>query len=52
MAWTLAQRGCSHVLCGARNAQQAKDNAKAADIELSDEERSTITKAVEGYDGI
>ena len=52
MAWTLAQRGCSHVLCGARNAQQAKDNAKAADIELSDEERSTITKAVDGYDGI
>ena len=30
MAWTLAQRGCSHVLCGARTPQQAVDNTGAA----------------------
>ena len=52
MAWTLAQPGCSHVLCGARNAQQAKDNAGAGDVRLSDEEIATITEAVTGYDGV
>jgi aryl-alcohol dehydrogenase-like predicted oxidoreductase len=52
MAWTLAQRGCSHVLCGARTAQQAIDNAGAGSVELSEEELATITKAVESYDGV
>ena len=52
MAWTLAQRGCSHVLCGARNPQQAVDNAGAGSVELNDSELATITKAVENYDGV
>lgn len=52
MAWTLAQRGCSHVLCGARTAQQAIDNCGAGSVELSDEELVTITNAVNGYDGV
>ncbi|MBI1248857.1 aldo/keto reductase [bacterium] len=52
MAWTLAQRGCSHVLCGARTPAQAIDNAKAGSIELSADELAAITKAVQSYDGI
>jgi methylglyoxal reductase len=51
MAWTLAQRGCSHVLCGARNAQQAQDNAAAGSVELNDEELAQITAAVNSYAG-
>jgi len=52
MAWTLAQPGCSHVLCGARTAQQAIDNAGAGSVELSSDELVAITDAVEGYDGV
>ena len=52
MAWTLAQPGCSHVLCGARNPKQATDNAGAGSITLSDDELAEITKAVQGYDGV
>ena len=42
IAWTLAQPGLSHVLCGARTPQQARENAAAASIELSPEERQRI----------
>lgn len=52
MAWTLAQRGCSHVLCGARNARQAIDNAGAGSVELAEDELAQITAAVNGYDGV
>ena len=52
MAWTLAQVGCSHVLCGARNAQQAVENAAAGDLELSDEELKQISHAVNSYQGV
>ncbi|MAY73316.1 MAG: aldo/keto reductase [Phycisphaerae bacterium] len=52
MAWTLAQRGCSHVLCGARNEKQAVDNAGAGAVELSADEVVTITDAVNSYDGV
>ena len=52
IAWTLAQRGCSHVLCGARNPQQAVDNAGAGSVELSELELAKITQAVHSYDGV
>jgi aryl-alcohol dehydrogenase-like predicted oxidoreductase len=52
MAWTLAQRGCSHVLCGARNPEQAIDNAQTGSIELSDSDLAEITELVNGYKGI
>lgn len=52
MAWTLSQPGCSHVLCGARRADQAQDNAQAGSVELSDAELATISQAVEGYQGV
>ncbi len=52
MAWTLAQRGCSHVLCGARNPQQATDNAGAGAVELSEEDLAAISRAVNAYNGV
>jgi len=35
IAWTAAQRGVSHVLCGARNLAQLNENAGAARLELA-----------------
>lgn len=35
VAWTIAQPGVTAALVGARNPQQAKENAAAADVELS-----------------
>jgi methylglyoxal reductase len=47
IAWTYSQPGITCVLCGARNAQQAIENAKAAAIVLSPEDIETIGKAGE-----
>ena len=47
IAWTLEQPGCSHTLVGARSPEQAMANAKAGDVELSEEEIRTIRKAVD-----
>lgn len=52
MAWTLAQPGCSHVLCGARNPEQAIDNAKAGTVELSSDDLQAISDAVASYQGV
>jgi methylglyoxal reductase len=52
IAWTLAQPGCSHVLCGARNAEQATRNAAAADVQLTEGDLAQIHRAVESYAGI
>lgn len=49
IAWTLAQRGCSHVLCGARHERQAIENAAAGAIGLNDAERAAIDAAIERY---
>jgi methylglyoxal reductase len=46
IAWTVAQPGCSHALVGARNPDQAIANAKAGEIQLTDEEIWAIRKAV------
>jgi aryl-alcohol dehydrogenase-like predicted oxidoreductase len=42
IAWTLQQPGITCALVGARNAKQTEENAKAASIQLSDEEIQTI----------
>ena len=52
IAWTLAQPGCSHVLCGARHPQQAIDNAGAGSVRLDTDELVKITEAVNRYDGV
>lgn len=45
IAWTLEQRGVTFALCGARNAAQAKDNARAGMLRLSEWERARLTDA-------
>jgi methylglyoxal reductase len=46
IAWTLEQPGCSHALVGARNPHQTIANAKAGEVELTEEELWMIRKAV------
>ena len=46
IAWTVAQPGLTHALCGARNPKQAQENAAAGDVILTDEELATINKAI------
>lgn len=46
IAWTLHQPGLTHALCGARNRDQALDNAKAGSIDLSDEDVQTMNEAI------
>jgi len=49
IAWTIAQRGCSHALVGARTPEQAQENAAAGDITLSDEELAAMRAAIEKH---
>jgi aryl-alcohol dehydrogenase-like predicted oxidoreductase len=46
LRWTIDQPGITIALAGARNAEQAVQNAKAADIQLTTEELSFITEQV------
>ena len=46
LRWTLEQPGITIALVGARNADQAVENAKAADIQLSKEEIHEINSAL------
>ncbi len=49
IAWTLQQPGITVALCGARNPDQAIENAKAGRIRLDLEERRRIDTAVEQH---
>jgi len=51
LAWTLRQPGLSHVLVGARNAEQAKHNAQAGSVELSNEEMEVVSQAAANWNG-
>ena len=42
MAWTAAQLGATHILCGCRNAKQSVENAGAGSIDLSHEDIQRI----------
>jgi aryl-alcohol dehydrogenase-like predicted oxidoreductase len=46
IAWTVAQPGVTHALVGARNPEQARENAGAGDVVLSAEELGAIDAAV------
>jgi aryl-alcohol dehydrogenase-like predicted oxidoreductase len=46
IAWTFSQPGVTSVLCGARDAVQAQENAAAGDLKLSAEELETIGATV------
>ena len=45
IAWTLQQPGITFALCGARNVEQARENAKAGRIRLSPAEAKSIGEA-------
>ncbi len=49
IAWTFHQEGVTHALCGARNRQQALENAAAADVEFSDDDLRAINEAIDTY---
>lgn len=44
LAWTIAQPGVTAALAGARDAEQAKENAKAAEIKLTAEQLKNINE--------
>ncbi len=49
IAWTIQQPGITFALCGARNPQQAIENAKAGSLSLSGDEINTISASVNAY---
>jgi len=50
IAWTLTRPAITHVLCGARNPAQARENAAAAAIELEPAQIAAISAAIAGLD--
>lgn len=46
IAWTIRQFGCSHVLVGARNPQQAQENAAAGAVDLTEEDVSAMDAVI------
>ena len=51
VAWVLSAPGVTAALVGARDAEQARENARAAGIQLSEEERLKISAAFEEIAG-
>ncbi|MFQ3228772.1 MAG: methylglyoxal reductase [Reinekea sp.] len=49
IAWTVAQPGVTFSLCGARNAQQAKENAMAGQVKLDTQLVQNITALVDSH---
>ena len=48
-AWTAAQPALTHVLCGVRTVEQAKENAAAGDLELTADELAVIDGSYAEY---
>ncbi len=49
LAWTIAQPGITHVLAGARNAQQALENVNAGNVEMSEPDLNEIDRILENH---
>lgn len=49
IAWTISRPGITFALCGARNPEQAIENAKAGCVQLSESDIAGIDKAVDSY---
>lgn len=49
IAWTLAQPGLTFALCGARNPEQARANARAGHLRLTETDLKDITRAVDRH---
>jgi methylglyoxal reductase len=52
IAWTVAQPGCSHALVGARNPEQATENARAGEVTLSADELKQMKTIIDRFDDI
>ncbi|MBN2292214.1 MAG: aldo/keto reductase [Pirellulales bacterium] len=48
IAWTIHQHGATHALVGARNPQQAEENAVAGDIRLTEEHLRMVAEMIDG----
>jgi len=48
-AWTFSQPGLTHVLCGARTPDQARENALAGTLQLSPDELKTIDNILQQH---
>ena len=51
IAWTYHQKGCSHVLIGARTPEQAAENAIAGEVKLSAEDIKVVRDAIVRHGG-
>lgn len=49
IAWTAEQPGITFALCGARNPEQARENARAGRIRLSQDETTIISEAAKTH---
>jgi methylglyoxal reductase len=49
IAWTLAQPGLTFALCGARNPDQARENAKAGRLRLTETQIEDITRSIDRH---
>ncbi|QYK43573.1 MAG: aldo/keto reductase [Paracoccaceae bacterium] len=49
IAWTLTRPGLTFALCGARNPEQARENAQAGRLALASDEIAALTAAVETH---
>ena len=49
IAWTVAQPGVTHALCGSRRPEHILDTAKAGEITLSDDDLSTMNEAIDQH---
>jgi methylglyoxal reductase len=49
IAWTLAQPGLTFALCGARNPDQARENAKAGRLRLTETDIEDISRAIDRH---
>ncbi len=46
IAWTIAQKGCTHALVGARTAKQVQENIGGSTITLDDEDLQTMNNII------
>ena len=51
IAWTVSQRGCTHALVGARDPEQAVENAGAGAVLLSADELRLMQAGVDAFQG-
>ncbi len=49
IAWTIAQPGITHALCGARTPEQVEENARAGDVLLEPADITAMTEIVERH---